>query len=183
MQSVFLPMRELAERVREHPVRRYWVPLEYRTSWWLPVTGPDGGLYLSAFFYPVAARPEAPVHVGRPQMFWTVDPRSGEVLEVAVCRYRDFAPHLSPDPVTGAPGSERFPVRTAEEWDRLRGELYDAYDPLLPLVFRKREGLTEAQCDAVLQFRRSFDALVEPFTRPYYEALSPAFFQWLAQLS
>jgi hypothetical protein len=180
MNGVFLSMRELAERVRQHPVRRHWIPLEYRTSWWVPVCGSDDGrLYLAGFFYPVSARPGAPSRVGRPQLHCTLDPTSGQFVEVTDCSYHDFAPHLPPDPVVG----ELSTAPSAEEWDRKRTELQEAYDQLLPVAFRDPGVLSETQREVVSRFRSAFEGVVEPFLRPYYEALSPRFFEWLQQVT
>jgi hypothetical protein len=184
MNGVFLPMSELAERVRQHPVRQSWIPLEYRTSWWVPVYRPDvGRLYLAAFFYPVMARPGEPSRVGRPQLHCTLDPTTGQFVEVTDCSFRDFASRLPPDPVVGVLTPEQAPAHSTEGWDRLRGELYGAYDALLPAAFRDLAELTEAQQEAVARFREVFERVVEPFLRPYYEALNPAFFAWLHRVT
>ncbi len=180
MNGVFVPMRELAERVRQHPVRRDWIPLEYRTSWWVPIFGPGNErLYLTAFFYPVVARPGEPSRVGRPQLACTLDPTTGQFVEVTDCSFRDFAFHLPPDPVVGMLTAEQAPAHSTEGWDRLRDELYTAYDALLPVAFRDSAELTAAQQEAVAHFNGVFERVVEPFLRPYYEALNPAFFEWL----
>ncbi|MGV3719407.1 MAG: hypothetical protein ACO1SX_00740 [Actinomycetota bacterium] len=184
MNGVFVPMRELAERVRRHPVRRDWIPLEYRTSWWVPILSPENGrLYLTAFFYPVVAGPGEPSRVGRPQLQCTLDPTVGQFVEVVDCSLRDFAAHLPPDPVVGTLTPELAPAQTAEGWDRLRSELYEAYDPLLPVAFRDPADLSKAQQEAVVRFRQVFERVVEPFLRPYYEALNPAFFEWLRRVA
>lgn len=184
MSGMYLSLRELAERSREHPVRRSWMPLEYRTSWWVPVQGPmDGRLYLAVFFYAVTTRPGEPARFGRPQYHGTLDPVNGQFVEVTDCAYRDFAAHLPPDPIVGTLTAGQTPPRTAEEWDRLRDELYAAYDALLPVAFCDAAELSEEQRLTAARFRSTFGALVEPFMLPYYEALNPAFFEWLNRVT
>jgi len=176
-------MRELTERVHEHPLRRAWIPMEWRTSWWIPVASPETGrLYLACFFYPVEQLRGQPARVGRPQLHATIDPVAGEFVEVTDCRFRDFASHLPPDPVLGTLPLPGAPVLSAEQWSQVQQELYEAYDRLLPLAFRGTDQLTEEQRGAAAYFRKRLEAVMEPFLRSYFEALNPAFFEWLRQV-
>ncbi len=180
MATPFMSMKELSDKLREHPIRRLLIPWECRPSWWVPVAREsDGKLALTAFFYAVSGRPGEPKQVSRPRYHFTVDPQNGHVVQLTDCAFYDFAASVSGDDFVGSLTAADLPAQTIEGLERKRDEMCEAYDRLLTVVFKPAGQLTTLEREAVQQFRRTFEGMIEPCLRPFYRALNPAFDDWL----
>jgi len=179
----YQPIKELFRKVQDHPARHAIVPLECRLSWPVPMPRTsEGKLYLTAFFYAAPAVAGQPRELRRPLFQVAIDPEDGSLAAIVRCSLQDFAAAVVSGPVVGLLQPQGLAAPTIPDLRRLHEEFFATYDQALPLAFQDPAKLTPEALDVVSRFRNILERLIEPPLRPFYHALSPAFFAWLERV-
>lgn len=116
----------------------------------------------------------------RPFAWVGLDPNSGAVLYYKHCAYEDFMCTEKYPPTTVISG-EYVTKRTVEQQQQYEKQLFDCYMKLRDFAFEKELG--KEQRDIAKTFKEMWNITVLNDLKPYYQALSPEFFEWLSEVS
>lgn len=114
----------------------------------------------------------------RPFAWIGIDSETGEFLYYKHCLCEDFIDTQAypPESVIKA---EYITERTLEEQIEYDKELWRLYSIIREYAFS--ETLTDEQKEVLRKYREIWEKTVLLDLKPYYEALSPEFFEWLSQ--
>jgi len=146
------------------------IPLEWPVSWPVP-TGSAGGREFKVFFYPLSGLPDN-ADVAAPLGEAVFDADSGKPSQ---CRRLPGALSVLSrtrwGPKAEALSMKEFEARSADFYAATEemGKLYAARAALSPAQRRKAEA-----------YAGLFQDMAEPALLPYYQALNPDFWKWLA---
>ena len=147
------------------------IPLEWPTSWPVP-TGKGGGREFKVFFYPLGG-PRNEIKVSAPLGEAVFDADSGKPSQ---CRRLPGALTVLSQTRWGA----KVEAMSMKELEARSTDLYAASEEMGKL-YAAKAALSAAQRKKAEAYGRLFQDLVEPALRPYYQALNPDFWKWLAE--
>ena len=147
------------------------IPLEWPASWPVP-TGKGGGREFKVFFYPIGGG-RGEFKLSAPLGEAVFDADSGKPSQ---CRRLPGALTVLSQERWGA----KAEAMSMKEFEARSVDLYAASEEMGKLYGAKAP-LSAAQREKAEAYGRLFQDLVEPALRPYYQALNPDFWKWLAE--
>jgi hypothetical protein len=165
-------LTEIVRNIGRIPQLREQRPLGWRLSHPLPERS-DGKLTWRSFLYPSPPLKDQPRSVGRPRAVLTVSHDGTKLLEYLDLGVRDVFP-AGPDPV----GSFPHPAIEAWEHKRIGQATRELWEALGTLGAQSLDSEPDAQARQVVMGART--GIFEPGLLPYYDALVPGFWSWLA---
>jgi hypothetical protein len=165
------------------PVEAWWLtlrsqtmrqlPVESALSWPVPLVR-DGQLYLAAFYYGVRRVAGPGTGLALPPIARVVASYpAGRLMSFVHRQLTDLFPGL---PSTGELGPLVAVQQPPTERMRDRKALFALYSPILDQYHKGAQEHDQRQA-----FQVAFMRLAEPGLLPYYWALNPDFFEWLAR--
>ena len=114
----------------------------------------------------------------RPFAWIGVDYMTGVFLYYKHCMAEDFM-DTKQYPADTCISDSFLTMRTAKEQEEMEQKLWELYKQVRELVFR--DNLSELQEALICEYKKQWKLTVLTDLQPYYEALSPEFFQWLGR--
>lgn len=141
---------------------------------WMPARM-DGRLMESAFVY--SGKPDREGQVKRPYAWLTVDSATGRIVRYVYCALEDFIDtrRYPLETKVCLAGNQPSPRRSAEG-----KAFWEAYQAIRSFALMTPSDLSGEQRSAVQKLEAAMAEALLPALLPYYHALAPDFFQWVA---
>lgn len=143
------------------------IPMEWPASWPVP-TGGKAGKEFKLFFYPMAAGAREKPWIGAPLGEATLEAGGA----VTACRRLEGKPH----PISSRRWPEAAEALGVAGFEKKRARLYELSEAVAVQYAAQGGASPEAR-----EYARLFQELAEPDLAPYYKALNPVFWAWLAK--
>lgn len=166
----------LIKTIRRTPIFKQLVPMEAVSGWPIPVKR-NGRVYVVLPFYGAQAQKKGKTILYPPLALITVDCMTMVVVKYINMRFENSWPSGKWQEAAGHFPHEAICKMTVREYKAQKRQLMFLYDTIINCLIDGKK--LDPQTDA--QFAKIMSIMMEPGLKPFYQAISPRFFDHFAQ--
>ena len=136
-------------------------------------------IVLIFFYFNRTGFPPGPPDAYAPKYISDINLETREIVEFHSVTSKDFG--IIRDDKKSLGKFQYINNYTMDEFLQFESRFYQLYDQILPYYIKSESVLSGKQAQQVNEFLQLFSMIVPKIMQPYYKALNPAFFDWLAQ--